>query len=212
MYNKLQYISQGETIEEQLRNIHQALDAGCEWVQMRFKNQTTQNKFTLAEDVKLLCDEYQVKFIVNDDLHLAQQIEANGVHLGLTDTKIDEARAILGSGKIIGGTANTFEDIQNHVKNGCDYIGLGPFRFTATKEKLSPILGLSGYFDILQKLKKDKIDVPVYAIGGITLRDINPLMETGIHGIAVSGIITENDEKEKLIQQLKEKLYANVIV
>ncbi|MBF4506828.1 thiamine phosphate synthase [Flavobacterium sp. JLP] len=212
MYNKLQYISQGETIEEQLRNIHQAFDAGCEWVQMRFKNQTTQNKLTLAEAVKLLCDKYQVKFIVNDDLHLAQQIEADGVHLGLTDTKIDEARAILGAEKIIGGTANTFEDIQNHVKNGCDYIGLGPFRFTATKEKLSPILGLSGYFDILQKLKKDKIDVPVYAIGGITLRDINPLMETGIHGIAVSGIITESDEKEKLIQQLNEKLYANVIV
>ncbi|AXB56453.1 thiamine phosphate synthase [Flavobacterium fluviale] len=212
MYNKLQYISQGETIEEQLRNIHQVLDAGCEWVQMRFKNQTTQNTLALAEAVKLLCDKYQVKFIVNDDLHLAQQIEADGVHLGLTDTKIDEARAILGSEKIIGGTANTFEDIQNHVKNGCDYIGLGPFRFTATKEKLSPILGLSGYFDILQKLKKDKIDVPVYAIGGITLRDVNPLMETGIHGIAVSGIITESDEKEKLIQQLKEKLYANVIV
>ncbi|MNF07916.1 Thiamine-phosphate synthase [compost metagenome] len=81
-----------------------------------------------------------------------------------------------------------------------------------TKDKLSPILGLSGYFEILQKLKKIKIEIPVYAIGGITLRDINPLMDTGIHGIAVSGIITESDEKEKLIQQLKEKLYAKVIV
>ena len=212
MYNKLQYISQGETIEEQLRNIHQALDAGCEWVQMRFKNQTDKNRFTLAKAVKLLCDEYQAVFIVNDDLHLAKQIDADGVHLGLTDTKIEEARAILGSSKIIGGTANTFEDIQDHVKNGCDYIGLGPFRFTVTKEKLSPILGLSGYFEILQKLKKNKIEIPVYAIGGITLRDINPLMDTGIHGIAVSGIITESDEKEKLIQQLKEKLYAKVIV
>jgi thiamine-phosphate pyrophosphorylase len=143
---------------------------------------------------------------------LAKEINADGVHLGLTDTKIDEARAFLGTSKIIGGTANTFEDIQNHVKNGCDYIGLGPFRFTATKEKLSPILGLSGYFDILQKLKKAKIEIPVYAIGGITLRDVSPLMETGIHGIAVSGIITESDEKEKLIKQLNEKLYADIIV
>ena len=89
---------------------------------------------------------------------------------------------------------------------------MGPFRFTATKEKLSPILGLSGYFDILQKLKKNKIDIPVYAIGGITVRDVSPLMETGVFGIAVSGIITESDEKEKLIQQLKEKLYADIIV
>ena len=212
MYSKLQYISQGETIEKQLYNIQQALDAGCNWVQMRFKNQPQKDIFTLAEAVKPLCEEYLANFIVNDDLHLAEQIAADGVHLGLTDTKIDEARAILGSTKIIGGTANTFEDIENHVQNGCDYIGLGPFRFTATKEKLSPILGLSGYYEILQKLKKNKIDIPVYAIGGITVRDVSPLMETGIFGIAVSGIITESDEKEKLIQQLKEKLYADIIV
>ncbi|WP_294957550.1 thiamine phosphate synthase [uncultured Flavobacterium sp.] len=212
MFNKLQYISQGETIDKQLYNIHQALDAGCKWVQMRFKNQTQKDTFTLAEAVKPLCEEYLANFIVNDDLHLAEQIAADGVHLGLTDTKIEEARAILGATKIIGGTANTFEDIENHVKNGCDYIGLGPFRFTATKEKLSPILGLSGYYEILQKLKKNKIAIPVYAIGGITLRDVSPLIETGIFGIAVSGIITESDEKEKLIQQLNEKLYAKIIV
>ncbi len=212
MYSKLQYISQGETIEKQLYNIHQALDAGCSWVQMRFKNQTQKDAITLAEAVKPLCEKYTANFIVNDDLHLTKEIDADGIHLGLTDTKIDEARAFLGTSKVIGGTANTFEDIENHVKNGCDYIGLGPFRFTNTKEKLSPILGLSGYFDILQKLKKNKIEIPVYAIGGITLRDVNPLMETGIHGIAVSGIITESDEKEKLIQQLNEKLYANIIV
>ncbi|WP_281235381.1 thiamine phosphate synthase [Flavobacterium gelatinilyticum] len=212
MYSKLQYISQGETIEKQLYNIHQALDAGCNWVQMRFKNQTQKDAFTLAKAVKPLCEKYTANFIVNDNLHLTKEIDADGIHLGLTDTKIDEARAYLGASKVIGGTANTFEDIENHVKNGCDYIGLGPFRFTATKEKLSPILGLAGYFDILQKLKKNKINIPVYAIGGITLQDVSPLMETGIHGIAVSGIITESDEKEKLIQQLNEKLYADIIV
>ncbi|WP_343613676.1 thiamine phosphate synthase [Flavobacterium sp.] len=212
MYSKLQYISQGETIEKQLYNIHQALDAGCNWVQMRFKNQTEKDAFTLAEAVKPLCEKYTANFIVNDNLHLTKEIDADGIHLGLTDTKIDEARTFLGTSKIIGGTANTFEDIENHVKNSCDYIGLGPFRFTATKEKLSPILGLSGYFDILQKLKKNKIEIPVYAIGGITLQDVSSLMETGIHGIAVSGIITESDEKEKLIQQINEKLYANIIV
>lgn len=212
MYNKLQYISQGKTIEEQLYNIHQALDAGCDWIQMRFKNQTAKNTFALAEAVKFLCEEYLANFIVNDNLYLAQQIAADGVHLGLTDMKIDEARAILGNTKMIGGTANTFEDIKNHAKNGCDYIGLGPFRFTETKEKLSPILGLSGYFKVLEELKKHNIQIPVYAIGGITLKDISPLMETGIHGIAISGMVTKSAEKEKLIQQLNEKLYANVIV
>ncbi|MCD0468422.1 thiamine phosphate synthase [Flavobacterium sp. JAS] len=212
MYNKLQYISQGKTIEAQLYNIHQALDAGCDWVQMRFKNQTAKDTFALAEAVKFLCEEYLANFIVNDNLYLAQQIAADGVHLGLTDMNIAEARAILGNTKIIGGTANTFEDIENHFKNGCDYIGLGPFQFTKTKEKLSPILGLSGYFEIFEKMRQNNLKIPVYAIGGITLEDINQLMETGIHGIAVSAMITKSDQKEKLIQQLNEKLYANVIV
>ncbi|MCC9063103.1 thiamine phosphate synthase [Flavobacterium piscisymbiosum] len=212
MYNKLQYISQGNTIEEQLYNIHQALDAGCDWVQMRFKNQTTKDTFALAEAAKFLCEEYLANFIINDNLYLAQQIAADGVHLGLTDMNIAEARSILGSTKIIGGTANTFEDIKNHIKNGCDYIGLGPFQFTKTKEKLSPVLGLSGYVAIIEKMKNSNLKTPVYAIGGITLNDINPLMETGIHGIAVSGMITNSDQKKKLIQQLNEKLYANVIV
>jgi thiamine-phosphate pyrophosphorylase len=212
MYNKLQYISQGNTIEEQLYNIHEALDNGCDWIQMRFKNQNAKNCFALAEAVKFLCEEYLANFIVNDNVYLAQQIAADGVHLGLLDTKIEEARTTLGNTKIIGGTANTFEDIANHIKNGCDYVGLGPLRFTKTKEKLSPILGFEGYHEILQKLKTNNLEIPIYAIGGVIIDDIDKLMEIGIHGIAVSGIITESSQKGNLITQLNEKLYATVII
>ena len=212
MFNKLQYISQGETVEKQLQNIHQALDAGCNWIQMRFKNQTPEKRFALAESVKILCEEYLANFIVNDDVLLAQKIAADGVHLGLTDMSIPEARAILGDRKIIGATANTFEDVLFQSKNGCDYIGLGPFQFTETKEKLSPILGTEGYSSIINKMKTENILKPVYAIGGITLENIENLVKTGIHGIAVSGIITKSIQKEKLVQQLNDKLYANVII
>jgi thiamine-phosphate pyrophosphorylase len=212
MFNKLQYISQGETVEKQLHNIHSALDAGCDWVQLRFKNQTPKNIFALAEAVKFLCEEYLASFIVNDDALLAQQITADGVHLGLSDMSVPEARAILGNTKIIGATANTFEDIVFQSKNGCDYIGLGPFQFTETKEKLSPFLGIEGYASVLNKMKLENISAPVYAIGGITLDNIESLVKTGIHGIAVSGMITKSQQKEKLIQQLNEKLYANVII
>lgn len=212
MFNKLQYISQGETVEKQLHNIHSALDAGCDWVQLRFKNQTPKNIFALAEAVKLLCEEYLASFIINDDALLAKQITADGVHLGLSDMSIPEARAILGDAKIIGATANTFEDIVFQSKNGCDYIGLGPFQFTETKEKLSPILGIEGYASVLNKMKLENISAPVYAIGGITLDNIESLVKTGIHGIAVSGMITKSQQKGKLIQQLNEKLYANVII
>ncbi|MBC5840152.1 MULTISPECIES: thiamine phosphate synthase [Flavobacterium] len=212
MFNKLQYISQGNTVEEQTRNIHQALDGGCKWIQLRFKNKSVDATFALAEAAKILCEEYLANFIINDNVYLAQQIAADGVHLGLTDMSIKEARSILGDTKIIGATANTFEDIQNHIQNGCDYIGLGPFRFTTTKENLSPILGLEGYQTILNEMKKNELTTPVYAIGGIGLDDIPALMETGIHGIAVSGLITQSEDKKKTIKQLKNDLYGTIIV
>lgn len=212
MYNKLQYISQGDSVEEQLFNIHQALDNGCDWIQMRFKNQKPKKTFILAEAIKFLCEEYLANFIINDDVHLAKQIVADGVHLGLSDMSVAEARAILGKTKIIGATANTFEDIIHQTTNGCDYIGLGPFQHTETKKKLSPILGLESYHSIIAQMKHSKIETPIYAIGGITLQDVDALMETGIHGIAVSGIITKSNQKNKLITQLNEKLYGNVIV
>ena len=212
MFNKLQYISQGNTVEEQTRNIHQALDGGCKWIQLRFKNKSVDATFALAEAAKILCEEYLANFIINDNVYLAQQIAADGVHLGLTDMSIKEARSILGDTKIIGATANTFEDIQNHIQNGCDYIGLGPFRFTTTKENLSPILGLEGYQTILNEMKKNGLTTPVYAIGGIGLNDIPALMETGIHGIAVSGLITQSEDKKKTIKQLKNDLYGTIIV
>ncbi|MBU2020386.1 MAG: thiamine phosphate synthase, partial [Bacteroidetes bacterium] len=88
MFNKLQYISQGNTVEEQTRNIHQALDGGCKWVQLRFKNHSADVTFTLAEAAKILCEEYLANFIINDNVYLAQQIAADGVHLGLTDMSI----------------------------------------------------------------------------------------------------------------------------
>jgi thiamine-phosphate pyrophosphorylase len=212
MYNKLQYISQGESVEEQLYNIHQALDSGCDWIQLRFKNQKPKKTFALAEAVKFLCEEYLANFIINDDVHLAKQMNADGVHLGLSDMGIEEARAILGRTKIIGATANTYENIVQQVNNGCDYIGLGPFQYTKTKSNLSPILGFEGYRSIISKMKDSQIEIPLYAIGGITVEDVHILMKTGIHGIAVSGLITKSNQKDKLITQLNYNLYGNVIV
>lgn len=209
MFNKLQYISQGKTVQEQLYNIHQTLDNGCDWIQLRFKNASALELFTLAEAVKFLCEEYLATFIINDNVHLAQQLAADGVHLGLTDMKTEEARSLLGN-KIIGGTANTFEDVLQRANENCDYIGLGPYQFTATKANLGPILGIEGYSTILQKMEAQNIHIPIYAIGGINLEDVENLMKTGIHGIAVSGLITNSTQQETLITQLHEKLYVNI--
>jgi thiamine-phosphate pyrophosphorylase len=210
MFNKLQYISQGTTSQEQLNNIQLALDAGCKWIQLRFKNTTEEELIVLAEKVKKLCERYQSLFIINDHPNIAHAVNADGLHLGLTDMNITEAKKIIGSNKIVGGTANTLEHVLQRVEEGCSYIGLGPFRFTATKEKLSPILGLQGYEVIVNELHKRNISVPIYAIGGIVLEDITAIMRTGIYGVAVSGLITNHLDKKLVVQKFNTLLYEAV--
>ena len=164
-----------------------ALEGGCRWVQLRMKDASEEELKNTAIRVQDLCRQYGATFIIDDRVDLVKQIGADGVHLGKLDMPIKEARARLGKGFIIGGTANTFEDIRQHVADGADYIGCGPFRFTTTKQKLSPILGLDGYRSILAQMKEEGLSIPVVGIGGITREDIPALKAVGLSGIALSG-------------------------
>ena len=202
MFSKLQYISQGETAAAQLKNINEALDAGCSWVQLRFKNAAEYELKTTAEAVKKVCDTYSATFIVNDHPQIAKEVDADGVHLGLTDMKISEAKNIIGANKILGGTANTLQDVLQRVEEGCSYVGLGPLRFTTTKAQLSPVLGLDGYKNIIDELKQRNIDIPIYAIGGILTEDISSILQTGVYGLAGSGIITHHPNKKELVKEI----------
>lgn len=188
---KLQYISQGHTRQEQEHNIRKALDHGIKWVQIRWKNASENELINLCEVSKQLCSEYQSICIINDNVKLAKSIDTDGVHLGLSDGSIEEARIILGENKIIGGTANTLSDVLQRMAESCDYIGLGPLRFTSTKEKLSPVLGFEGYQKMIDQILKKGMAIPkIFAIGGVSLEDIQPLQQIGIYGVAVSGQIT----------------------
>lgn len=207
MYNKLQYISQGVDYNHQLNNIYRALDAGCDWIQLRYKNHQEMSTNYVAEKIKTLCQKYAATFIINDFVHIAKEVDADGVHLGLDDMTIAEARQILGPDKIIGGTANTLEHVLQRIDEGCNYVGLGPFRFTTTKEKLSPILGLEGYKKIVEALQSQNKQIPIYAIGGIEMNDIESIVNVGIHGIAVSGMITNAVDKVEIVSQINSKLY-----
>lgn len=204
MLSKLQYISQGNTLQEQEQNIKQALDNGADWIQVRWKNSSEKEMKLLCEKVRKWCIEKKSVCIINDSISIAKEIDADGVHLGLHDDSISKAKEILGKGKIIGGTANTLEDVIQRTNEGCDYIGLGPFRFTTTKEKLSPILGIEGYKSIVHQLELKNIQTPpIYAIGGIDYSDIETIIEAGIYGVALSGVITKNPE---IILQIKNLL------
>jgi thiamine-phosphate pyrophosphorylase len=188
---KLQYISQGFTIEDQELNIRKALDHGIKWIQVRWKSAPENEFIRLCEISKKLCSDNQTICIINDHVQIAKEIDADGVHLGLRDTSIEIARHILGKNKIIGGTANTISDVLQRMNEPCDYIGLGPLRFTSTKEQLNPILSFEGYKEIIQNLKERSLEIPkIFAIGGVVLKDIELLQQIGIYGVAVSGQIT----------------------
>ncbi len=189
MISKLHYISQGETPEQHLENIRKACTYGADWIQLRLKNVSNETILRTAQKAREITVHFQTRLIINDHYEIAGQIKADGVHLGKTDACPLEVREKLGKSYTIGGTANTLEDCKILVGKKVDYIGLGPFRFTETKKNLSPKLGKSGYSTIIKKLQAE---IPIIAIGGITVNDISEIMKTGIHGVAISGEITND--------------------
>lgn len=181
-----------------------ALEGGCRWVQLRMKEATEAEFMAAAAEIGRLCKEHGATFVLDDHVEWVEKTGADGVHLGKNDMPIDEARKILGSDKIIGGTANTFEDVERLYRQGADYIGCGPFRFTTTKKNLSPVLGLEGYQHIVDLMKSHGINLPIVAIGGILESDIKSILATGVSGIAVSGgILNAENPAEEMQRFLK---------
>lgn len=190
----IQFISHYSERYSYLDSIQLALEGGCRWIQLRMKDATDDEVRPIAVEAQKLCRAYGAKFIIDDRVALVRELGADGVHLGKNDMPIREARQILGPDFIIGGTANTFEDAKAHYEASADYIGCGPFRFTTTKKKLAPVLGLEGYRSIISKLREANINIPVVAIGGITQADIPAILQTGITGIALSGTVLRADD------------------
>ena len=189
----LQFITHQTERYSYLESARMALEGGCKWIQLRMKDAPLEEVEAVALQLKPLCKEHEAILILDDHVELAKKLEVDGVHLGKKDMPIDQARQMLGEAFIIGGTANTFEDVVQHYRAGADYLGIGPFRFTTTKKNLSPVLGLEGYSSILSQMKEANIEIPVVAIGGITFEDIPAILHTGVNGIALSGTILGAD-------------------
>ena len=209
--SRLQYITQENEQVGHLDCVENACEAGCDWVQLRVKNRPDEQYLKIARPALALCKKAGSKLIINDNVSVAKEIRADGVHLGKDDMPPGEARKILGNDFIIGATANTFKDLEKAVDAGVDYIGLGPFRYTSTKDRLSPILGLEGFHKIIHQTQIAGINIPVIAIGGILTENIEPIIQTGIHGIAVSGLITHATDQKKTVSFIKEKLRNAII-
>ncbi len=174
--------------------VKEALEAGVTFVQLREKNLDEDEFYNEALDIQLLCREFNVPFVLNDNVKLAYQINADGVHIGQDDMSLTEAREILGKDKIIGVSAHTVEEALEAEKNGADYLGVGAMFTTNSKDDAVDVS-----IETLKEIVKS-VSIPVIAIGGITRENVKELKDTGIKGIAViSAIFAKEHLKEETL-------------
>ena len=162
--------------------------------QLRLKKETNKNKLIIGKKIKKICNKFKVKFLVNDNPKLAEELNADGCHLGQKDMNIQEARKIL-KNKIIGITChNSVKLAEEAIKNGADYLAFGAFYSTKTK--------VTKYYANTKILSwsKNNVKVPVVAIGGITDKNYSNLIENGADLIAISSFIWRNKDKLKAVK------------
>lgn len=186
----VQFVTQLVTNLSYPELVEKVCAAGVRWVQLRLKGVSFLDWVGIARSVKFVCQRHGAALIINDNPYVAKEVRADGVHLGQKDMDPVEARKLLGTQCIIGGTANTLEQALALSKKSVDYIGLGPLRFTATKTELSPVLGLEGVQSVITGLHAAGVNIPVVVIGGITSADLPLLKRHGAHGVAVSSALT----------------------
>jgi thiamine-phosphate pyrophosphorylase len=185
--------------------VEEALQNGATTLQLREKNLSHCELLEEAQKVQAVAAKYSVPFIINDNIDIAREIDADGVHIGQTDMALSKAREILGLDKIIGVTAPTVELALEAEKNGADYIGAGAIFPTGTKKDTKP-LTLENLLRITQA-----VSIPVVAIGGINADNLIKLQGTGISGVAVvSAIFGQEDipHATKALAQLTTQICA----
>lgn len=204
----LQFITHPSERYSIAEEVQMALEGGCKWIQLRLKDATDEEFRQTALEIIPMCKENEAFLVFDDRVELAMEMSVHGVHLGKNDMNPLVARETMGAEAIIGCTANTAADIKAFRGWDVDYVGLGPFRHTTTKAKLSPLLGLEGYAAIVKEVRQADILLPIVAIGGITIDDIAPLMATGVNGVAMSGAIINADDPvdytRRVLQRLNE--------
>lgn len=202
----LQFITHPSEKYSIAEEVQMAIEGGCRWIQLRMKDASDEEVRNVALEIIPMCQETDTFLIIDDRVELVNELRVSGVHLGKDDMDPMQAREILGPHAIIGVTANTAADIIKFKGKDVDYVGLGPFRFTTTKKKLAPEIGLEGYAEIVKEVRAAGVELPIVAIGGITEDDVKPLMATGVNGIAMSGAIIGADDPMLYTSSVMEKL------
>ena len=191
----------GKTLEEQ---VEKAIQGGATLIQLREKQLHYDDFLEQAIKIKKITAQYHIPFIINDNVEIALAVDADGVHVGQKDMQANMVRKKLGENKIIGVSVQTLEQALSAEKNGADYLGVGAVFSTSTKQDASEVS-----FETLQNICK-AVSIPVVAIGGINIKNIAKLKNSGIDGVAVvSAIFAQKDitkDTQELVSLSKEIL------
>ena len=186
----------GETLYKQ---VEKAIKGGVTFVQLREKNLDEKSFLNEALEIQILCKKYNIPFVINDNVEIARKINADGVHVGQSDMKAENVRAILGNDKILGVSAQTVEQALYAQKEGADYIGVGAVFPTGSKLDADNVS-----LDTLKEICR-AVNIPVDAICGIGIDNVSKLKNSGITGIAVISAIFASDDIELATKNLKEE-------
>jgi thiamine-phosphate pyrophosphorylase len=191
---KLQFITHDIEQHSHIEQAKIACEAGAKWIQYRC---LTKSDDELLKDINViaeLCDDWGATLIVTDHIHLNGKADIQGFHIEDMDADFRQLREELGEAITIGGSSNTVEGLLRIAEEGADYAGFGPFKVTTTKPNNAPLLGFEGYKDAIAILQQQQIELPVLAVGGVTLNDIDELLKTGVFGIAASSAINQAED------------------
>ncbi|EEL42300.1 MULTISPECIES: thiamine phosphate synthase [Bacillus] len=187
-------------MKDPLAILKEALDGGVTLFQFREKGEGTltgEDRVRFAKKLQALCKEYGVPFIVNDDVELAVELDADGVHVGQDDEGITSVREKMGD-KIIGVSTHTIEEAKWAIENGADYLGVGPIFPTSTKKDTKAVQGTKG----LAHFREQGITVPIVGIGGITIENTAAVIEAGADGVSVISAISLADSAYESTKRL----------
>ncbi|KLK98656.1 thiamine-phosphate pyrophosphorylase [Bacillus pumilus] len=186
--------------------VNDAIQGGITMFQFREKGEKAlqgEEKKQLARQIQALCQEANVPFIVNDDVQLAIDLDADGVHVGQEDTNAKHVRQRIGN-KILGVSTHNLDEVKQAMKDGADYVGMGPVYPTETKKDTRSVQGVS----LITEVRRHGLQIPIVGIGGITYDNAAPVIQAGADGISIISAISQSTDPKKAAEKLKSLVEA----
>ncbi|MBD1385714.1 thiamine phosphate synthase [Mucilaginibacter rigui] len=202
--SKFHYLTQDLPNRSHIEQAQTACEAGANWIQYRCMSKTDEEMIRELHQIASICDDWGATLILANHYHLLDTVDAQGVHVEDFDADFAAIRETITDEKTLGASATNINGLLKIQDTGVvDYCGYGPFAHTDTKPNNKPLLGYEGY----RELEQQPIEIPVIAVGGVQLKDVELLMQSGVYGIAVSSAINLSLDPGGMVKEIYRRIY-----